>query len=127
MRSSEASKLIDSRNTDMSFGRLLTYWYPGVPSVNQDKARVFVARKTCIQGARRKISICILAIQSSLFTPIKQFSFQFIRVFFHYPIFSRGMRSGLTIHSKFFRLHFQPFGSTSTTLSRAERGTSHKT
>jgi len=30
-------------------------------------------------------------------------------------------------HSKFLRLHFQPFGSSPTTLSRAERGTSHVT
>jgi len=30
-------------------------------------------------------------------------------------------------YSKFLRLHFQPYGSTPTTLSRAERGTSHVT
>ena len=33
----------------------------------------------------------------------------------------------LNTHSKFLRLHFQPFDSTPTTLSQAERGTSHVT
>jgi len=32
-----------------------------------------------------------------------------------------------TLHSKFLRLHFELFGLTPTTLSRAERGTSHIT
>ena len=31
------------------------------------------------------------------------------------------------LHSKFLRLHFEPFGLNPTTSSRAERGTSHIT
>ena len=37
------------------------------------------------------------------------------------------LESLLSVHSKILRLHFQPFGSTPTTLSRAERGASHVT
>jgi len=33
----------------------------------------------------------------------------------------------VTVHSEFLRMHFQPFGSTPTTLSQAERGKSHVT